>query len=102
MEKRLIKVIRKKIGTEPSSLEILGGLPENIQKTFNGKERIWVESHISDEGKLRVVREIIEYDPSNIYLYMNWGKLTFYFNTKSKSSVDFIAKNIYNQINKNK
>jgi hypothetical protein len=101
MEKRLIKIVRKKIGTEPSSLGISVGLPENIKKTFNGKERMWVESHINDEGKLKVVREIIEYDPSNIYLYMNWGKLTFYFNTKSKSNVEFLANKIYNEI-KNK
>lgn len=102
MEKRLLKIIRKKLGTEPSSLELLVKIPEHIEKTFNTKERIWVESHINNEGKLRVVREIIEYDPSNIYLYLNWSKLTVFFNMKSKNSVDFLVKNLYNEINKNK
>jgi hypothetical protein len=102
MEKRLLKIIRKKIGSEPSSLQILTALTDEVVSTLSGKERIWVETGLNVDGQYRTYREIIEYDPSNIYFYIDWGKLTIYYSMKNKNSVDFLAKTIYNKLkNKN-
>jgi hypothetical protein len=98
--KNIIKIIRKKMGTEPSSAELLMKITDEVKKSFKSKERLWVKNHFTSNGEFKIIEEIIEYDPSNIYLYINLDKLIIYHNTQNKNNVEFLIKNIYNKINK--
>jgi hypothetical protein len=102
MKKNVIKFIRKKLETEPSKLVISNEITEEVEKSLNTKEKLWTESHINEDGHNKITKQLIEFDPSNIYIYLDLKKITVFFNTKSKSSAEFLAKNIYSQINKNK
>lgn len=86
--------------TEPSSVELLMKITDEVKKSFKSKERLWVKNNFTSNGEFKIIEEIIEYDPSNIYLYINLDKLIIYHNTQNKNNVEFLVKNIYNKINK--
>jgi hypothetical protein len=98
MKKKILKIIKNKLGVEPSILYITTPLNYKVKKSFEKMDRVWVESGINDDGGYEIYREVLEYDPSNIYFYIGSDQLTIYFNMKSKNAVDFLSKSLYNKL----
>ena len=96
----VLDLMREKLGVEPSILRLMVPADEVINIMGN-KNVVWGYSILTDDGEIKDVEQLIEYDPERIYLFKSWDKMFIIYSSLNKDGVVFLTNNIYRKLKKN-